>query len=1125
MSDRKILKAGRNEPVVVTGAYRVPGQNELTPTELQCTLAAAGEPRGATAHSQHPRDAEAPAAPSRHRSRQASVVSPAQGGNSPPRPQTEQPILRLRRMFAALSATNEAILRTTSPEELYQKVCDAAVYGGEFIAAAVMLSGPEADGVRIAAASGQNERLRQARISVDEACAEGRGLVGTAFRTGQPCIANDFLTDERTQLWRAEAQKAGAGAAFPLLRADRAIGVLLLYSRERDAFDVEIVGLLERMAENVVFALLSFEREAERERAEQVLRQFRAAMDMSGDAIYLTDPTSMRFVDVNETACSRMGYSRQQLLAMGPLDLLLTDRNALRQAYDHVIAQGSSGVVNEAISRSRDGRERVAELHRRALVSGDTTIIVTISRDITKRKRVEGLVALEHAVTRSLAEADSSRKILQAVMRVVCESEQWESAGYFRVEDELGTTRLIAGWRGAGTEQAATDYYKNTLDAVIAPGGWISKVIQGAKPLWLSDMKESHTNWTQRIDRTGERATFSFPVLADGKVIGVLAFSSRAIREPDESLLQTARRIGEQVGQFLQRKQAQQVLRESEARFRALTDLSSDWYWEIDSDFRFTRIEGRHVEGGESLPGENILGRRRWETGLEIDAEGGWDAHRALLNSHEPYRDVVMYRLMPDGMRRYISASGEPIHNQQGGFIGYRGVGRDITDRKTAENRIQHLATHDGLTLLPNRVMFSELLNLAIRSAQRHGHKVALLFIDLDRFKLINDTLGHEAGDVLLKAMSLRLKDCLRSSDVVARLGGDEFVVLIPQLNEPNEAATVARKILSAAAKPILMFGQECRVTASIGISMYPADAEDEQGLMKNADIAMYLAKEEGKNNFQFYSKDIKSQSSERLTLETNLRRALERDEFSILYQAKVDLKTGAIAGVEALLRWQNPDLGVVAPALFIPLAEETGLILPIGQWVLRTACAQNMAWQRLGLPALCMAVNLSARQFADEFLLGDIAGVLRETGMKPELLELEIAEGMVIQNPERTMKLLTAIRNMGVRLAVDDFGTGYSSLAQLKRFPIHTLKVDRSFIRDIPRNAEDKAITQAIIAMGKTLHLTVVAEGVETQEQAFFLREQGCDQMQGYYFSRPVAADQFAELLSEHVAAPKWAP
>ncbi|RJF96813.1 EAL domain-containing protein [Noviherbaspirillum cavernae] len=565
-----------------------------------------------------------------------------------------------------------------------------------------------------------------------------------------------------------------------------------------------------------------------------------------------------------------------------------------------------------------------------------------------------------------------------------------------------------------------------------------------------------------------------------------------------------------------ERRKVERALRESEARFRGLTNLSTDWYWEQDSEFRYTRMDSRHTNVMATQ--RSFLGRRPWETELEIQAGGGWDAHRVLLDGGESFRDVIMYRLLPGGRPYYISVSGEPVVDNEGQFLGYRGVSREITEQKIAEERIQFLATHDGLTRLPNRLMFSELVNHAISTSQRHKRNFAVLFIDLDRFKFVNDTLGHEAGDRLLKEIAARFKQVLRASDVLARLGGDEFVILIQESEDSEQIAVVARRILSAALKPIMLMGQECRVTASIGIATFPEHGQDEQTLMKNADIAMYYAKEEGKNNFQFYSTDIKTLSLERLTLEANLRHAMEHDEFSLHYQAKLDLKKGSITGVEALLRWQNAELGSVAPNRFIPVAEETGMIVPIGKWVLRTACEQNMAWQRQGLPPICVAVNLSVRQFADENLLGDIAAVLAETGLAPHLLEIEITEGMVVHHPERAIKLLTAIKAMGVRLAIDDFGTGYSSLGQLKNFPIDTLKVDRSFIRDIATSADDKAITEAIIAMGKTLSLTVVAEGVETMEQEAFLREHACDEMQGYYFSKPIAADEFTALLKTHL-------
>jgi predicted signal transduction protein with EAL and GGDEF domain len=381
--------------------------------------------------------------------------------------------------------------------------------------------------------------------------------------------------------------------------------------------------------------------------------------------------------------------------------------------------------------------------------------------------------------------------------------------------------------------------------------------------------------------------------------------------------------------------------------------------------------------------------------------------------------------------------------------------------------------------------------------------------------------MGHDAGDKLLQEIASRLRQTLRAIDVVARLEGDEFVILIEEISDLSQIEKVAGRILSAVIKPMTLTGEECRVTASIGISVFPTNAKDGQSLLKNADLAMCFAKEEGKNNYQFYSVDIQSKSLKLLSIETNLRFALERNELALHYQAKVDLKTNTITGVEALLRWNNPYLGSVTPTQFIPVAEESGLIIPIGSWVMRTACAQNVAWQRDGLPPVCMAVNLSLRQLMDENLIDDIRTALNDSGMAPNLLELEITESMVMHNPTRMITVLTKIKTLGVRLAIDDFGTGYSSLAQLKHFPVDTLKVDRSFIRNIPQDTEDKAITEVIIAMGKTLSLTVVAEGVETLEQMNFLKEHACEEMQGSYFSKPIVPEQFAELLRKHVSSP----
>ena len=405
-------------------------------------------------------------------------------------------------------------------------------------------------------------------------------------------------------------------------------------------------------------------------------------------------------------------------------------------------------------------------------------------------------------------------------------------------------------------------------------------------------------------------------------------------------------------------------------------------------------------------------------------------------------------------------------------------------------------------------------MDQSINQARRYNRRLAVLFIDLDRFKHINDTLGHEAGDQLLQEVSTRLKACLRDSDTVARLGGDEFIVLLPELSEEKYVATVAQQIISSIYMPFVLLGQQFRITASIGISIYPQDGLDEQTLTKNADIAMYKAKEEGKNNFQFYSEQLNSNSLERTILETGLRHALERGEFQLHYQAKRDIRSGHITGIEALLRWKHPNLGSITPMQFLPIAEATGLIVPIGKWVLKTACLQNVVWQNQGLPRMSIAVSLTTRQFFDEHLLADLTAILANTGMDAHLLELTINESLLMHDVAKTMKILAALKNKGIRIALDGFGVGYFSLSTLKQFPLDTIKIDRSFVRDASSVAEDKELTEAIIAMGRKLSLTVVAQGVETKEQADFLRQNACDELQGFYLNKPVPAEQMTELL-----------
>ncbi|MEY2632767.1 MAG: hypothetical protein RIR00_1421, partial [Pseudomonadota bacterium] len=472
------------------------------------------------------------------------------------------------------------------------------------------------------------------------------------------------------------------------------------------------------------------------------------------------------------------------------------------------------------------------------------------------------------------------------------------------------------------------------------------------------------------------------------------------------------------------------------------------------------------------------------------------------------------------GLNATLAADEGPVRDEDGDNSHILWIFSDISERKQAEEYINRLAHHDTLTGLPNRFSLLARLEQALPEARRYGWSVALLFIDLDRFKVINDTLGHQVGDQLLIEVARRLASTVRESDTVARLGGDEFVIVLPDINTGSDAATVAGKVIDALSDPIHLAGQDLHTSPSIGISLYPTDGGDVDTIMRNADTAMYHAKSSGRNNYQFYAEEMNRAASERLDLERKLRNALAHQEFTLNFQPQFSAQTGLPTGVEALLRWVHPVDGPISPAKFVPVAEETGLIAAIGDWVLVAACGQVQAWIDAGLPPIRLAVNISARQLRKRDFVEMVAGAIATSGLDPALLELEITESVVMEQPEDAVRILNTLRKLGVTIAIDDFGTGYSSLSYLKRFPIDHLKIDRSFVSDIESDMNDRAIAFGTIALAHSLGLRVIAEGVETQEQFDLLRDDGCDEIQGYLLSRPLPADTAFRFLHDKLNA-----
>ena len=556
----------------------------------------------------------------------------------------------------------------------------------------------------------------------------------------------------------------------------------------------------------------------------------------------------------------------------------------------------------------------------------------------------------------------------------------------------------------------------------------------------------------------------------------------------------------------------QRALRESEHRYEVMADASPVGIMRLDERGRCHHVNRRWRELTGLTPMQT-LGRPWYEAIHPHDREQMAARWQASMTRGGVFQAECRIK-RPQGGTCWVLVQAEPVTDRRENLEGFIATVTDITAGKRNEEEIRQLAYYDPLTGLPNRTFFLEQLERTVANARRGGYGSALLFCDLDNFKDVNDAHGHDLGDGLLQAIGTRLSDCTRKGDILSRLGGDEFVLLLPRISRDGELLTVARKITEAMSRPFNVQGQEIFASTSIGVAVYPDDGQDVQTLLKHADLAMYAAKAEGRNRFQFYSEEMNRRIQQRTRLEAGLRRALEQGEFSLAWQPQYSLRSRELVGVEVLLRWHSPELGEVSPAHFIPLAEDTGLIHPIGAWVLREACAQAARWQRQGKQPLRVAVNLSGRQFMEPGLIDLIRRTLTETGLDPAWLELEITESILMHDAGAAQRTLTALRADGIHFAIDDFGTGYSSLLYLRNYPVSRIKIAREFITDITTSPNDAAIAGTIIAMANSLSMRALAEGVEKPEQAEYLLALGCHEVQGFHFSRPLGVQEFSELL-----------
>ncbi len=978
------------------------------------------------------------------------------------RKESEARIRRLANLYAALSQTNQAIVRIRDRDALLREICRVAVEYGQFRLAWIGMR--EGDFIRTAALEGEDTGPFGERTLAlaGEGTGAASGLALAALREDAPQISNDLTTDPRTSEWQ-EARRLGlrSAVALPLRQAGQPVGVLAVYATEPDFFDAQLLQLLDEMALDVAFALDTIQSEAVRRAAEFRYRKLFDNMS-SGVAVYRYRPTQDDFViaDVNKALERIERVSRADVVGRPLLEVFPGAAEFGIVAALHRVHQTGEPLYLEP-KHYLD--PRIAGWRENRLYLLPNGEVVAVYDDVTER-----------------VEAERALRASEERLRLVLEGSR---DGFWDIDFRAGQ----AYYSGRFAEMFG--YAPEELDAGVR--GWARLVEPEDLPRVESELQAHLQGETPQYRSEHRMRTKS------GRVLWVLARGAVVRRDANGQPLRMAGTHTD----ITDRKRAEEALR----LWAKVSESSGEGIFITDSEQHivlanraFTRITGFSTEevNGRDPPflssgrHDRAFYQKLWDSARE---EGHWQG------------EILDRRKSGEVFPEWLSISA--VYDEQGRVVNYVGLFSDITERKEAEARIDFLACHDLLTGLPNRRLLREQLERSVAHAQRAGTRLAVLTVDVDHFKTINDSLGHRAGDQLLQELGARLHQCVAPDDIVARAGGDEFVVVPAQIGQPTDAATLADCIRRAYAAPVRLDGTEVRITASVGISLFPDDGGDVDVLIRNSDAALYHAKEQGRNNLQFFIPELNLRARERLLLENSLRAAVDKRELILYYQPQVNTETESLVGVEALLRWRRPD-GVLVPSEFVSLAEDSGIIVDVGEWVLREACRQQRALADEGMHIL-VAVNVSAIQFHRPDFPELLERVLKETGANPRCIELEVTEGILIRDVETTIGILQRLKHMGFTLAIDDFGTGYSSLNYLRRFPVDRLKVDQSFVRDMEVDPADRTITEAIIGLGKNLGMRVIAEGVETYGELAQLRALKCEDVQGYYFAHPMPIEE----------------